>query len=412
MERRKKEKKMITVEEITPFVNGKRTLNNLLGSSCFLISIGDEKIVFGVGAGCLTSLIGKIDVRDIGIFLIPDSSPELSGDLFGLLHYIWKIQKNNGARGSYLFGYEKLNSYLKLLTEIFLGKNSNNDFGITDFTGIIQHGFSSKDIIIETFPLEDGSSVGFIIKAYGKKISLIPSFSFSDIAMHEKIKNSNSLIISECKLASEDVSKFRDIKRALHVSNVITSFKEPAETVCKYGTVNFCNENAFKIAEMVDAPSLSKPQKSFFENEFFVKIEPKNFLLEDHYIIPDRVGSTGIKDFNKKRILFIDSSGQFKDRFAGKEEKINNSEMIIGNLKGAKTLDELHAKIKPIRFLDLMFLLSNDLVSKEVPSGFFLLDKFNNPQMILLYPLPGQWEICDNVTEEDLLCDIKFIGTV
>lgn len=412
----KKEKKQITVKENLPFSNGKRILNSTLNSKSFIMSWGDVKIIINLGSACLSGLIGNSEDRSsINIALVSDSSPESSADIFSFFYYLWKNKKSNPSKPIYLFGYQGLNANLKLISQISLDRNSANDFGVLDYSGEIEHCFGGG-MIIKTFALnKDASSVGFSIKSNGKKVSFIPSLDLRNLDILGPIKNSDCLIISDCKIKAEEINEFREFKRNFSIPDVLISANDYLDHLFKYKTVSFCKEGeSHKIGEFVDTPSdyQSLGIKGISSEGFFVKVNPKDFCQEDFYLVPDRFGSTGIKDLYGKRIKFIQVSGQFKERFVGKKESLKESEIVVGKFKKQKTIDELFTILEPIRFFDLMYLISENLINKNNPIGFIMLDKFSNPQLVLLYPVPGEWEISDNVSEEELSSNINFISTV
>jgi len=413
MKKKCKTRQEILVEEILPFSNGKRLLNSDLGKS-WLLKIGEEKILLNLGSGCLTGLIGKLEARDVDVLVILSPLPEASADVFPFLNYRYKTSYPSPVKPIYVLGYPGLNSNLKLMSELYLWRNSDNTLGVVNLTGILEHNFSSRGITIKTFQVGDGPDVGCSIIAYGKKISFLPFLDINDFILPEFIKNSDCLIVSDCKIKAEEISDLREFKRKNSIANVLISATDCSEHLCKYKAVSFCQENKpFKIGDFVDNPSIADFTFSKdMTGKFFIKIETKDFYEESSYLIPKTIGVSQVKDFNGKRVRFIKSSEEFKRRFAGKEEDTKNSNLVIGEIKNLKSIDDLYKIIKPIRFFDLMYLISNDLLSKEKHNGFFLVDKFNNSQLVLLYPLPGEWEICDNVEEEDLGFDINFISAV
>ena len=193
-----KEKQEITVEEILPFINGKRVLNQYLGKS-FLLSIGNKKILFNLGSGCLSGLLAKTEIGGIDFLAVSDSSPKALGDVFGFLNYRWEISKGlSVVKPIYLFGYEELNSNIKLISEILLGRGADNNLGVIDWGGIEKYFSAVDNISFETFPLADKSRVGFIVKAYGKKITFLPKLSLSDLS---ELASFASNSISSCSFS-------------------------------------------------------------------------------------------------------------------------------------------------------------------------------------------------------------------
>ncbi len=413
-----KEKQEITVEEILPFINGKRVLNQYLGKS-FLLSVGKKKILFNLGSGCLSGILAKTEIGGIDFLAVSDYSPKAFGDVLAFLNYRWEISKGlNVVKPIYVLGYKELNSNIKLISEILLGRGADNNLGVIDRSGIEKYFSAADNISLETFPLADQNCVGFTVKAYGKKITFLPKLNLSDLSeLASFISNSDCLIVPECKISIEEVSELREFKRKYSVKEILTSATNCPEYLCKYKLVSFCEENVpLKIAEFVDAPYTNVYgiiTSTIMSDQFFVKINPLDFFPENSsYFVSDRIGSSGNKDFNKNRIKFC-CSDQFKRRFANKEEKnLKEVDVVIGKLKNHSMVNDLRKILKPIRFFDLMYLLSEGIVDKKNPSSFLLVDKFDNLQLVILYPSPGEWEICDNVEAEDFTADTKFITTV
>ena len=417
-----KEKQEITVDEILPFINGKRVLNQYLGKS-FLLSIGKKKILFNLGSGCLCGLLAKTEIGGIDFLAVSDSSPKAFGDILVFLNYRWEISKSlSVVKPIYLFGYENLNSNIKLVSEILFGRGTDNSLGVIDWSGEEKYFFHAAGISIEKFSLTDKNCVGFVVKAYGKKIVFLSELKKTDFSeISSFVSNSDCLIISECKISAEEVSEFREFKKRYSVKEILSSATNCPDYLCKYKLVSVCEDGGnFKIAEFIDVPSSVNAlmTSAIMEDNFFVKIDPRDFFSETcSYFVSDRIGTAGTKDFNKNRIKFC-CSDQFKRRFANKEEKnLKEADVVFGKLKDTSRVCNLQEIINPIRFFDLMYLISSGAINKKNTHSFWLVDKFNNLQLVILYyNSGGEWEICDNFSfEEELsenISNIVFISSI
>ena len=94
----------------------------------------DVKIIINLGSASLSGLIANSDDRNcIKAVLVSDPSPESFADVFSFLNYRWKSQKPSTAKEIYLFGHQGVNSSLRLMAEIYLGRNSINNFVCVSF---------------------------------------------------------------------------------------------------------------------------------------------------------------------------------------------------------------------------------------------------------------------------------------
>lgn len=314
------------------------------------------------------------------------------------------------------FGPEKIDSTLQFL-RVMSFESGSNTMAVKSLFGEMEYHFPDKKITMKSFLIKKKQEFGFIIKSYGKKIVYLSNFEFDDIKIHEKIKNSQFVILAN-RPSVENLSKFRELKRNLKLEKVIISNNDCPEIFHKYGTFTVLNANEpYKLCDFIDSPSedvMSMKKKMLFEEEMFINIslnEKKFFSGKSFYRITPKIGRTSIPSLDEKRIRFSEISDEFRIMYSGKEEGIENATLAIREI-ASESVRNLEFLLNPIRFVDLIYLIGEDLINKANPSVFSLADKYGKSHLMTISRAPGKWELFFTTEEKETLYSFFIISRI